>query len=60
MLNFRQTKVFTHYPEVNQLTRRKTNQKPVIELMARNHGHDLFYFLRKLHITLKYGFNCRQ
>ena len=24
--------------------------------MARNHGHDLFYFLRNLHTTLKYGF----
>jgi hypothetical protein len=22
--------------------------------MARKHGHDLFYFLRNLHITLKY------
>jgi hypothetical protein len=23
--------------------------------MARNHGHNLFYFLTNLHITLKYG-----
>jgi hypothetical protein len=28
--------------------------------MARNHGHDLFYFLRNLHITLKYGFCSKQ
>jgi hypothetical protein len=30
--------------------------KPVMS-MARNHGHNLFYFLTNLHITLKYGSN---
>jgi hypothetical protein len=28
--------------------------------MARNHAHNLFYFLPNLHITSKYGFNCKQ
>ena len=27
--------------------------------MARNHGHNLFYFLTNLHITLKYGSNSK-